>query len=39
MQLGVGAVGHDLASVHEHHPVGQADGGQAVGDDQRGAAL
>ena len=25
--------------VEQHHPVGQADGGQAVGDDQRGAAL
>ena len=38
-QLGVGAVGHDLLLVEEHHPVGQRDGGQAVGDDEGGPAL
>ena len=38
-QLGVGPVGHDLVLVQQHHPVGQGDGGQPVGDDQRGAAL
>jgi len=35
-ELEVGAVGHDLAALQEHHPLGQADG-QRRGDDQGGA--
>ncbi len=38
-QLGVGAVGHDAAALEQDDPVGQADGRQPVGHDQRGAAL
>ena len=38
-QLGVRAVGDDLAAVEQDDPVGQADGGEPVGDDQRGAPL
>ena len=38
-ELGVGAVRHHPAGVHEHDPIRQADGGQPVGDDQGGAAL
>ena len=34
----MGAVGDDPAVVEQHHPVGQGDGGRAVGDDDRGAA-
>ena len=36
-QLGVGALGDDPAALDHRHPVGQADGRQAVGDDQGGA--
>ena len=38
-QLGVGAVGHHLVLVEQHHPVGQGEGREPVGDDQGGPAL
>jgi len=38
-QLGVRAVGHDLVLVEKQDPIGQGDGGQAVGDDQCGPSL
>ena len=38
-QFGVGPVGHDPSAVEQHHPVGQADGREAVGDDERGPPL
>ena len=35
----MGPVGHDPPAVEQHDPVGQADGREAVGDDQRRAPL
>jgi hypothetical protein len=35
----MGALGDDHAAFDQHHPVGQGDGGQPVGDQQGGAAL
>ena len=37
-QLVVAPVGDDPATLHHHHAVGEADGREAVGDDQRGPA-
>ncbi|KKK48466.1 hypothetical protein LCGC14_3144820, partial [marine sediment metagenome] len=38
-QLAVGAALHDASLVQHHHPVGPADGGQPVGDDEGRLAL
>ena len=38
-QLGVGAVGHHPSAVEQHDAVGEADGGEPVGDDQGRAPL
>ena len=38
-QLGMGALFHDAARFHHHHPVGMFDGGQAVRHHQGGTAL
>ena len=34
-QLRVGTVGHDAAVLEQQHPLGEPDGGETVGDDQR----